>query len=230
MAPSKIQRALGRVKDKTSIGLAKVANTDAISDLDVAIVKATRHNEHPADEKHIREILSLTSSFRTHVSVCVDTLSRRLTKTRNWTVALKSLILIHRLLTEGDSSSFQQEFFFATRRGTRLLNMSDFRDTSHRNSWDFSTFVRTFALYIDEQLEFHMHRRINTLSFGDVDGDGDEVEANTTLVTPLHEMKIDHILATIQCLQQLLLRFLACRPIGKYIDCLNYSTSISSHY
>ena len=104
MAPSKIQKAIGNVKDKTSIGLAKVANTNSISDLNVAIVKATRHSEHPADEKHIREILSLTFYSRAHVGACVNTLSRRLTKTHNWTVALKTLFLIHRLLIEGNLS------------------------------------------------------------------------------------------------------------------------------
>lgn len=104
MAPSKIQKAIGKVKDKTSIGIAKVANINSISDLDVTIVKATRHSEHPTDEKHIREIMSLTFYNRTHVSAYVDTLSRHLTKTHNWTVALKTLFLIHRLLIEGDPS------------------------------------------------------------------------------------------------------------------------------
>ncbi|MQM19442.1 hypothetical protein Taro_052444, partial [Colocasia esculenta] len=68
-------------------------------------------------------------------------------------VALKALILIHRLLIEGDPA-YEQEIYFATRRGTRLLNMADFRDTSRSDSWNFSAFVRTFALYLDEHLEW----------------------------------------------------------------------------
>ncbi|KAE8679981.1 putative clathrin assembly protein [Hibiscus syriacus] len=97
---SKFQRAIGRVKDQTSISLAKVGGSTLLSDLDVAIVKATRHEEYPADERYVREILMLTSSSRAYVSACVNTLSRRLNKTKNWTVALKTLMLIHRLLTE----------------------------------------------------------------------------------------------------------------------------------
>ncbi|RVW15650.1 putative clathrin assembly protein [Vitis vinifera] len=138
MAPSKIRRALGAVKDQTSIGLAKVGSSNSLADLDVAIVKATRHEEYPAEERHIREILSLTCYSRAFVSACVNTLARRLNKTKNWTVALKTLMLIHRLLADGDPS-YEQEIFFSTRRGTRILNMSDFRDhSSQSNSWDYS--------------------------------------------------------------------------------------------
>ncbi|KAE8671196.1 Vacuolar iron transporter family protein [Hibiscus syriacus] len=129
MVASKIRRAIGHVKDQTSISLAKVGSSSSISDLEVAIVKATEHEEYPAEERHVREILSLTSYSRERISACVKTLSKRLNKTRNWTI------------------------FFSSRRGTRILNMSDFRDTSQSNSWDFSSFVRTYALYLDERLD-----------------------------------------------------------------------------
>lgn len=225
MAPIKLCKAIGAVKDKTSISLAKVASTTTISDLDVAIVKATRHEEHPADEKHVREIISLTSYSRLYITSCVSTLSRRLNKTHNWTVALKTLILIHHLLTEGDPA-YEQEIFFATRRGTRLLNLSDFRDTSRPNSWDFSAFVRTFALYLDEKLECRMHgkqNRRNRLSITVSEGeDGEEEEPSETSTSVLvQEMKIEKIFARIQQLQQLLERFLACRPTG--VDISNHS-------
>ncbi|KAK4401913.1 putative clathrin assembly protein [Sesamum angolense] len=159
MAPSKFRQAIGAVKDKTSIGLAKVASNNSLSDLDVAIVKATRHEELPPDERYIREILSMTAYSRAFVNACINTIARRLNKTKNWVVALKTLMLVQRLLAEGDPA-YEQEIFFATRRGTRLLNMSDFRDTSGKSyAWDYSAFVRTYALYLDEQLEFRMQGR-----------------------------------------------------------------------
>ncbi|KAF6167175.1 hypothetical protein GIB67_029813 [Kingdonia uniflora] len=176
MAPSTIRKALGAVKDRTSISLAKVGNSTTLSDLDVAIVKATRHEEYPAEDRHIKEILSLTCYSKTYISSCVNSLSKRLSKTKNWTVALKTLILIHRLLLEGDPA-YEQEIFFATRRGTRMLNMSDFRDMSQSGSWDFSAFVRTFSRYLDEQLEFRMHgRRSKRIgrSRGGVDDDDED--------------------------------------------------------
>ncbi|XP_010260538.1 PREDICTED: putative clathrin assembly protein At1g03050 [Nelumbo nucifera] len=214
MAPSKIRKALGAVKDKTSISLAKV-NSNALSDLDVAIVKATRHDEQPAEEKHIREVINLTSYSRAYVSACINMLSKRLNKTKNWTVALKTLILIHRLLLEGDSA-YEKEIFFATRRGTRLLNLSDFRDGCHSNSWDYSAFVRTYALYLDQRIEFRMQGKRSRSKAARKEVAGEEPKAPTSLrSTPVREMKTERIFNRIQHLQQFLERFLACRPTGE---------------
>ena len=248
MAPSKIRRALGAVKDKTSIGLAKVGSSTSLSDLEVAIVKATRHEEYPAEERHVREILSLTCYSRAYISACVNTLSRRLNKTKNWTVALKTLMLIQRLVSEGDPA-YEQEIFFSTRRGTRFLNMSDFRDTSQSNSWDYSAFVRTYALYLDERLEFRMQsRRGRRSAFGldeedehhhhhqqqqqhinssssnnnednnDNDNNDEEDHSKAIIVraTPMRDMTSEQIFSRTQHLQQLLERFLACRPTGSF--------------
>ncbi|KAA8521576.1 hypothetical protein F0562_012249 [Nyssa sinensis] len=137
-------------------------------ELEVAIVKATSHDDDPADEKYIREILQLTSYSRGYVSACVAAVSKRLGKTRDWIVALKSLILVHRLLSDGDAV-FQQEIMYATRRGTRLLNMSDFRDEAHSNSWDHSAFVRTYALYLDQKLELLLYERKQTGGGGEIE-------------------------------------------------------------
>lgn len=157
MAPSTIRKAIGAVKDQTSIGIAKVASNMA-PELEVAIVKATSHDDDPAGEKYIREILHLTSSSRGYVNACVYTISKRLGKTRDWIVALKCLMLTHRLLNDGDTV-FQQEIMYATRRGTRLLNLSDFRDEAHSSSWDHSAFVRTYAFYLDQRLEMMVYEK-----------------------------------------------------------------------
>ena len=95
MAPS-IRKALGAVKDQTSIGLAMMSSNVA-PELDVAIVKATSHDDEPADEKYLREILNMTSYSGSYVIACVASVSRRLAKTRDWVVALKALMLVHRL-------------------------------------------------------------------------------------------------------------------------------------
>lgn len=217
MGSSKIRRALGAVKDQTSIGLAKVSTSASLSDLDVAIVKATRHEENPAEEKHIREILSLTCYSRAFISACVNTLAKRLNKTKNWTVALKTLILVHRLLNDGDPA-YEQEIFFSTRRGTRFLNMSDFRDNSSSSSWDYSAFVRTYALYLDERLEYRMQsRRGRRSAFSFEDDDNETTTGQHQLViraTPVREMKTEQVFSRTLHLQQLLERFLACRPTG----------------
>ncbi|KAJ8773968.1 hypothetical protein K2173_009399 [Erythroxylum novogranatense] len=157
MAPSTIRKAIGTVKDQTSIGIAKVASNSA-PELEVAIVKATSHDDDPANEKYMREILNLTSYSRGYVHACVAAVSKRLGKTRDWIVALKALMLVHRLLNDGDLL-FQEEILYATRRGTRLLNMSDFRDEAHSSSWDHSAFVRTYAMFLDQRLEMILFDR-----------------------------------------------------------------------
>ncbi|KAM7482250.1 hypothetical protein LguiB_006833 [Lonicera macranthoides] len=216
MAPSKLRKAIGAVKDQTSISLAKVGGSTSLADLDVAIVKATRHEEYPAEERHIREILSLTVYSRAYVGACVSTISRRLNKTKNWVVALKAVMLIHRLLNDGDPA-YEQEIFFATRRGTRLLNLSDFRDTSQNNSWDYSAFVRTYALYLDEQLEFRMQGRRGKRSAFAYEEEEEEVGPGAIAVrtTPLHELKNEQLFSRLQHMLLLLERFLACRPTGE---------------
>ncbi|XP_013600348.1 PREDICTED: probable clathrin assembly protein At4g32285 [Brassica oleracea var. oleracea] len=152
-----IRKAIGVVKDQTSISIAKVASNIA-PDLEVAIVKATSHDDDQSTEKYIREILSLTSLSRGYVHACVTSVARRLGKTRDWIVALKALMLVHRLLNDGDPL-FQEEILYATRRGTRILNMSDFRDEAHSSSWDHSAFVRTYASYLDQRLELALFER-----------------------------------------------------------------------
>ncbi|KAI4296314.1 hypothetical protein L6164_036282 [Bauhinia variegata] len=219
--PSKLRKALGAVKDQTSISLAKVGGSTSLADLDVAIVKATRHDEHPSEEKYIREILSLTCYSKSFIGACVNTLTRRLNKTKSWTVAMKTLILIQRLIAEGDPA-YEEEIFFSTRRGTRLLNMSDFLDT-RSNSWDFSAFVRTYALYLDERLEYRMQKRRGRRSRFGIDeeeeeayvGEKEKEKEITVRSTPASDMKTEQLFSQMQHLQQLLERFLACRPTGE---------------
>ncbi|XP_009406985.2 putative clathrin assembly protein At2g25430 [Musa acuminata AAA Group] len=254
MAPS-IRKALGTVKDQTSIGLAKVSSNMA-PELDVAIVKATSHDDEPANEKYLREILSMTSYSRGYVSACIATVSKRLGKTRDWVVAVKALVLVHRLLVDGDPA-FQHEILYATRRGTRLLNMSDFRDEAHSNSWDHSAFVRTYALYLDQRLECMVYERKqgggnsrsnesttdrwrspppNRSDYGDHDpyahgnygrssysypprdgGAGYDERQNgedKKPPTPFRDMRPERVLGRMHHFQQLLDRFLACRPTG----------------
>nr|GMD48722.1 putative clathrin assembly protein At2g25430 [Ipomoea batatas] len=225
MAPSTIRKAIGTVKDQTSIGIAKVASNMA-PELEVA----------------------------GYVSACVSVVSRRLGKTRDWIVALKCLMLIHRLLNDGDAV-FQQEIMYATRRGTRLLNMSDFRDEAHSSSWDHSAFVRTYALYLDQRLEMMCFERKVNGNGGEIErygsreeqqwrsppssnrgnnydysefrdepvngmrrsrssGDVRESTQDKKDVTPVREMKLERIFGKMSHLQRLFDRFLSCRPTG----------------
>ncbi|GAV77762.1 ANTH domain-containing protein [Cephalotus follicularis] len=165
-----IQKAIGAVKDQMSIGIAKVSSNMA-PDLEVAIVKSTSHEEDLVDEKYVWEILSLTSSSRGYVNECVCALSKLLGKTRDWILALKAVTLIHRVLNEGDLL-FHEEILYATRRGARLLNLSDFRDEEHSSSWDHSVFVRAYSMYLDQRLELLLFdKKVNKSEGGSASSD-----------------------------------------------------------
>ncbi|EPS74138.1 hypothetical protein M569_00617, partial [Genlisea aurea] len=122
------RKAYGAIKDHTKVGLAHV-NSD-FKDMDVAIVKATNHVECPPKERHVRKILVATSAIRPRADVgyCIHALARRLLKTRNWTVALKTLIVVHRTLREGDPT-FREELVNFQLRGP-IFQMSNFKDDS----------------------------------------------------------------------------------------------------
>lgn len=242
MAPTTIRKAIGAVKDQTSISIAKVAGNIA-PDLEVLVVKATAHDEDPADEKHIREIVNLTCYSHGYVNACIATISKRLSKTRDWIVALKALMLVHRLLVDGHSL-FEEEIVFSSRKGMRILNMSGFRDEAHSNSWDNAGFVRVYAMYLDEKVESGVFERKLKGSGGRFDERndrfgpsrheyGDEFDSGLqrksrsygdlnesvgreqkTEATPIREMKPARVLEKLNQLLKILDRVLACRPAG----------------
>ncbi|KAK8665051.1 hypothetical protein V6N13_005227 [Hibiscus sabdariffa] len=205
------RKAYGALKDTTKVGLAHV-NSD-YADLDVAIVKATNHVECPPKERHLRKIFVATSAVRPRADVayCIHALSRRLAKTRNWTVALKTLIVIHRALREGDPT-FREELLNFSQRA-RILHISNFKDDSSPIAWDCSAWVRTYALFLEERLEcFRILRydieaeRISRYAPGK-----DKDFSRTT------ELDGEELLEQLPALQQLLYRLIGCRPEGSAV-------------
>ncbi|XP_057754566.1 clathrin coat assembly protein AP180 [Arachis stenosperma] len=146
--PSKLRKAIGAVKDQTSISLAKVTNA---ANLEVMILKATTHDKNQIEERYINEIVQIVSSNKLYAAACAQAISKRIGKTRNWVVALKSLMIVLRIFQDGDVY-FPKEIFHAMKQGARILNLSNFRDDSGSSPWDYTAFVRTFALYLDERL------------------------------------------------------------------------------
>ncbi|KAF3326647.1 putative clathrin assembly protein [Carex littledalei] len=202
------RKAYGAMKDHTSVGIANL-NSD-FKDLDVAIVKATNHFEIPPKERHLRKILGATSIARPRADVayCIHALARRLAKTRNWTVALKTLIVIHRLLREGDPT-FREELLNFSQRA-HILQLANFKDESSPIAWDCSAWVRTYALFLEERLEcfrvlkYDMEaERLSKPSPGAEKGH-----------SRMRELESEELLEHMPALQQLLYRLVGCRPEG----------------
>lgn len=202
------RKAYGALKDTTKVGLAHV-NSD-YAELDVAIVKATNHVEYPPKDRHLRKIFIATSAIRPRADVayCIHALARRLAKTHNWTVALKTLIVIHRTLREGDPT-FREELLNFSQRG-RILQLSNFKDDSGPIAWDCSAWVRTYALFLEERLEC-----FRVLKY-DIEAErlprptqGEEKGYSRT-----RELNSEELLEHLPALQQLLYRLIGCRPEG----------------
>ncbi|XP_042494749.1 putative clathrin assembly protein At5g35200 [Macadamia integrifolia] len=206
-----LRKALGVLKDSTKVGLAKV--NSEYKELDVAIVKATNHVEHTAKEKHIRTIFDAVSASRPRADVayCIHGLARRLAKTHNWAVALKTLIVIHRALREVDTT-FREEIINYSRGRGHMLNLSHFKDDSSPNAWDYSAWVRTYALFLEERLECFRILKYDV-----------EIDRWRT-----RELDTPDMLEQLPALQQLLYRLLACQPEGAavYNTMIQYALSI----
>nr|KAJ0194428.1 hypothetical protein LSAT_V11C800416930 [Lactuca sativa] len=201
------RRAYGALKDSTTVGLAKVGSD--FKDLDIAIIKATNHDECPPKDLHVKRIIVSTSSAapRADVGYCIHTLSRRLMKTKNWIVAMKTLMVFHRILREGDPS-FREELLIHSRR-RHIFQIQDFRDDSSQLAWDCSSWLRTYATFLEERLECYR-----------IVGFDIETERLTTApginkaYSRTRLMNIDELLEQLPAMQQLLYRLFSCQPEG----------------
>ncbi|CAL4903253.1 unnamed protein product [Urochloa decumbens] len=214
-----IRKALGAVKDQATIGIARVSGA-VKPDLDVAIVRATSHDDAPPDDRHAREVLRLASGGSQRA--CVASLSRRLSRTRDYVVAAKCLALLHRLAAEGDPhlrGELLRPAVSGRRAGEPVLSLLlDFRDEAHPASWEHSAFVRNYALYLDERVRFlaSLLPPPRTVRFADdflaASGASPPPPPETALA--VGDMDAAALLVRARQLRQLLDRFLACRPSG----------------
>ncbi|KAM7255108.1 hypothetical protein ACFE04_020349 [Oxalis oulophora] len=162
------RQALGSIKDTTTVSLAKVNTV-------FASISATRP--------------------RADVAYCIHALAKRLSKTHNWAVALKTLILIHRGLREVDPT-FHEKLINYGRSRRHMLKMSHFKDDTSPNN--YSGWIRSYALFVEERLEC-----FRVLKF-DIETDRPRTK---DLDTP-------ELLVELQVLQQLLSRVLGCQRQG----------------
>ncbi|KAL7592935.1 hypothetical protein Lser_V15G33478 [Lactuca serriola] len=199
------RKAYGALKDSTTVGIAKV--NSEFKDLDVAIVKATSHVECPPKERHIRKIFSATSVVvpRADVAYCIHVLYRRLSRTKNWIVAIKTLIVFHRTLREGDPS-FREELLNYSHPGQVFL-VSNFKDDSSPLAWDCSAWVRTYGMFIEERLEC-----FRVLKY-DIESER-LTKYGIETYSRRRAMSGDELLEQLSAMQQLLYRLIGCQPEG----------------
>jgi len=196
MKESWSRKVIGALKDMTSIGIAKTSNRSIFEDnIDIAVIKATSHRDIPPNEKHVLTALSATGDSGSRLRL-IYALEKRLTRTRDWKVALKTLALFHRLLRDG-RPAFSQDLQNFSHRSV-IEEMFCFEDRSSPFASNFSLWVRKYSNYLAQRL--HVSRIFNY----DVALENHSGRIN--------ELDIQPILLYMPSLQQLLGFLLDCTP------------------
>ncbi|KAM7273573.1 hypothetical protein ACFE04_028237 [Oxalis oulophora] len=148
----KLRLALGSVKDHASIGKAMLYNynnSDGFSNIEIAVVRATGHDHGSIDDQHMHEILFLVSNSPGSIPFLADRISRRLGKTRDPLVALKTLLLIHRLL-RGGNRYFEQQLRTSFVSGHLQLSTTWWFPMV--SSDPFILFLHKYSSYLEERM------------------------------------------------------------------------------
>ena len=149
----KLRLAIGSMKDHASIGKAMIYHHqhDGFSSIEIAVLRATGHDNGTIDDKYMHEILFLVSNSPGSIPFLAEMISRRLGKTKDRLVALKTLVLIHRLL-RGGNRSFEQELCKAHVSGHLQIST---RSCFTKSGYDPSLgFLHKYASYLEERMSW----------------------------------------------------------------------------
>ncbi|KAM0940714.1 putative ANTH domain, ENTH domain, ANTH domain superfamily protein [Dioscorea sansibarensis] len=92
----KLKQALGSLMEIFG------SSTDILSGIDAAIARGTDRTDTPVDDKYVHEILFLVSNSPGSITFLARRITRRLETATDVIQALKTLLLLHRLLRGGD--------------------------------------------------------------------------------------------------------------------------------
>ncbi|KAK3421423.1 hypothetical protein EUGRSUZ_G02077 [Eucalyptus grandis] len=199
----RFQRFFTSLKEHGRVSYAKIATASGFCDVDLLLIKVTAPDDLPLPERYVHELLKIFSispcSFRSFSL----SFTRRFRSTHCWRVALKCLLLVHRLLRSlPEDSPLRSELLWT--RSARLLSLNPchFRDASSSASEDYTSFIRAYAGLLDEAL--------NIFSIETILSEDGEFPEN--LSDRLRE--VGKLLEILPQLQSLIDRVMDCRPIG----------------
>lgn len=140
------KRASGIIKDRNSILMAslKRKTRHRHPDLEAAVIRATSHDDSCLDYKNAQRLFMWVKTSPSYLIMFLWALTHRLERTRDWVVALKSLILLHGVLCTNAPG---------TRKIGRLpFDLSGFQDRYIRNRPQrraCSAFVQAYFAFSD---------------------------------------------------------------------------------
>ncbi|XP_077230656.1 putative clathrin assembly protein At1g25240 [Tasmannia lanceolata] len=146
--PTKLwRRAKEAAKDKHSLYITRVASKKGFRnpDLEIAIIKATSHDESTVDYKNAQRVFAWVRTSPTFLKPLIWALTKRLEKTKSWVVALKGLMLIHGV--------FCMKIPALKKIGRLPFDLSNFQDRfSHSiKGLGFSALIRAYFAFLDQR-------------------------------------------------------------------------------
>ncbi|KAL0801231.1 hypothetical protein Bca101_056407 [Brassica carinata] len=153
------KRAAAAIKDRKSllaVGFSKRTSHHNL-DLEAAIIKATSHDSSSVDYSNAHRVYKWIRSSPLNLKTLIHTLSSRVNHTRSWIVSLKSLMLLHGVLSCKLPSVLGEL--------RRLpFDLSDFSDghSCLSKTWGFNIFVRAYFTFLHSYSPFlsdQFHRR-----------------------------------------------------------------------
>jgi len=157
---TKLRLALGTMKDQASIGKAMMYNHqqhEGFSNIEIAILRATSHGNSTIDNKYMHEILFHVSNSKGSIPFLAEKISRRLCKTKDNLVSLKTLVLIHRLL-RGGNRTFEQELCKAHVTGHLQISIIRYACVTRNFSDPLVCFLHNYASYLEERMSWHVNQ------------------------------------------------------------------------
>lgn len=142
-------------KDKVLLVKAALSFNITDSSIHIAVLRATSaaaiSSAVAPSDKHLLAVFQLGCTSRLTARACVASLMDRLHSTRNSTVALKTLIIIHSIVSRS-SFILRDQLSFSPSGGRNFLNLSSFRNGADHESWEISAWVRWYAEFIEQSL------------------------------------------------------------------------------
>ncbi|KAM0042815.1 putative ANTH domain, ENTH domain, ANTH domain superfamily protein [Helianthus debilis subsp. tardiflorus] len=213
----RFQRAYTSIKENTFVGCAKIATVGGFCDIDLIVVKATSPDDIPLRDRYVLQLLKIFSVSPTSYRTFATSFSRRFSKTKCWRVALKCLILLHRLLRALPyNSPFRTELLWTRSNGYLSLDPCPFRDTSSSNSHDYTHFISSYANLLNEALDCLTIDCVDTYIDPEESTDDENDEEHETLI-PTYPDKMKLVAEKLEILPQLQTLIdcvIDCKPEG----------------
>ncbi|XP_039066757.1 putative clathrin assembly protein At4g40080 [Hibiscus syriacus] len=144
---------IGIIKDKASQSKAALISNPKTLFLHLALLRSTTHDPFtPPNPRHLAALLSFGHSSRATASTAVEALMDRLQTTRDAAVAIKCLIAVHHIIKRGSFILQDQLSVYPSTGGRNYLKLSNFRDDTTPLTWELSSWVRWYALYLEHLL------------------------------------------------------------------------------